>query len=205
MLRNPIAGIVDCCARAASGHAAAPPSSVTKSRRRILCFPCDFAHQNTKGDWAKWGKTRSPLRQSHVSFHRVQTLGKSGPAIATNPGEAADRAMRRSLPRCSPVPLNSLPSGVSNCNLYSERRGPMGLSILAALAIFAGTGTAAYAGCATSTCPAGEQPTTCRARAYHFALHDIIERNPSFFHLWSKCRTKLLFQPHINASPKAAK
>ena len=36
----------------------------------------------------------------------------------------------------------------------------MGLSILAALAIFVGTGTAAHAGCATSTCPAGEQPTT---------------------------------------------
>jgi Large-conductance mechanosensitive channel, MscL len=39
-----------------------------------------------------------------VSFHRVQIVGKRGPAIATNPGEAADRAMRRSLPRCSPVP-----------------------------------------------------------------------------------------------------
>ncbi len=36
----------------------------------------------------------------------------------------------------------------------------MGLSILAALAIFVGTGIAAHAGCATSTCPAGEQPTT---------------------------------------------
>jgi uncharacterized protein YchJ len=30
---NPITGIADCCARAASGHAAAaPPSSVMKSR-----------------------------------------------------------------------------------------------------------------------------------------------------------------------------
>jgi hypothetical protein len=36
----------------------------------------------------------------------------------------------------------------------------MGLSILAALAIFVGTGTAAHAGCATSTCPTGEQTTT---------------------------------------------
>jgi hypothetical protein len=35
----------------------------------------------------------------------------------------------------------------------------MGLSILAALAIFVGTGIAAHAGCAASTCPAGEQPT----------------------------------------------
>jgi len=31
--RNPITGIADCCARAASGHAAAPPSSVMNARR----------------------------------------------------------------------------------------------------------------------------------------------------------------------------
>jgi hypothetical protein len=30
---TPITGIAGCCARAASGHAAAPPSSVMKSRR----------------------------------------------------------------------------------------------------------------------------------------------------------------------------
>jgi hypothetical protein len=36
----------------------------------------------------------------------------------------------------------------------------MGLSILAALAIFIGIGTAAYAGCATATCPTDERPTT---------------------------------------------
>jgi hypothetical protein len=36
----------------------------------------------------------------------------------------------------------------------------MGRSILAALAIFVGTGTATHAGCATSTCPTGEQTTT---------------------------------------------
>ena len=29
-----------CCARAASGHAAAPPTSVTKSRRRMLSTRC---------------------------------------------------------------------------------------------------------------------------------------------------------------------
>ena len=34
VLRNPITGIVGCCARAASGHAAAaPPSSVMNVRR----------------------------------------------------------------------------------------------------------------------------------------------------------------------------
>jgi|SRR6516162_552913 hypothetical protein len=36
----------------------------------------------------------------------------------------------------------------------------MGLSILAAPAIVIGIGTAAHAGCATSTCPPDEQPTT---------------------------------------------
>jgi hypothetical protein len=35
-LRNPTTGIAGCCARAASGHAAAaPPSSVMNSRRLI--------------------------------------------------------------------------------------------------------------------------------------------------------------------------
>jgi len=31
--RNPITGIAGCCARAASGHAAAPPSRVMNARR----------------------------------------------------------------------------------------------------------------------------------------------------------------------------
>jgi hypothetical protein len=33
-----------------------------------------------------------------------------------------------------------------------------------------------------------------QARAHHFALHLVIELDPSFFHLWSKCSAKLLFQ-----------
>jgi hypothetical protein len=33
VLRNPITGIAGCCARAASGHTAAPPTSVMNSRR----------------------------------------------------------------------------------------------------------------------------------------------------------------------------
>src|SRR5262249_39764403 len=33
LLRNPTTGIVGCCARAASGHVAAPPSSVMNERR----------------------------------------------------------------------------------------------------------------------------------------------------------------------------
>ena len=40
LLRNPITGIAGCCARAASGHAAAaPPSSVMNSRRCIIRSP----------------------------------------------------------------------------------------------------------------------------------------------------------------------
>ena len=34
-VRNPITGIADCCARAASGHAAPPPRRLMNSRRRI--------------------------------------------------------------------------------------------------------------------------------------------------------------------------
>src|SRR5262249_25798514 len=35
LLRYPTTGITDCCARAASGHAAAPPSNVMNSRRLV--------------------------------------------------------------------------------------------------------------------------------------------------------------------------
>ena len=43
--RNPITGIAGFCARAASGHAAAPPSSVMNSRRfnRPNCIPLPLA------------------------------------------------------------------------------------------------------------------------------------------------------------------
>ena len=50
----------------------------------------------------------------------------------------------------------------------------MGRSILAALTIFVGTGTAAHAGCATSTCPTGEQTTTTQ-RATEVTLERRIE------------------------------
>src|SRR5262249_19840855 len=38
-LRNPTTGIADCCARAASGHTAAPPSNVINARRFIWPLP----------------------------------------------------------------------------------------------------------------------------------------------------------------------
>jgi hypothetical protein len=50
----------------------------------------------------------------------------------------------------------------------------MKLSILAALAIVIGVGTAAHAGCAISTCPADEQPTTTQ-QATEVALERRIE------------------------------
>jgi hypothetical protein len=34
--RNPTTGIAGCCARAASGHAAAPPINVMTSRRLLI-------------------------------------------------------------------------------------------------------------------------------------------------------------------------
>jgi hypothetical protein len=47
LCRNPTTGIAGCCARAASGHAAAaPPSSVMNSRRFMsLPSPWQFAQQ----------------------------------------------------------------------------------------------------------------------------------------------------------------
>ena len=36
VLRNPMTGIAGCCARAASGHAAAPPNSAKSLRRFIV-------------------------------------------------------------------------------------------------------------------------------------------------------------------------
>jgi hypothetical protein len=34
----------------------------------------------------------------------------------------------------------------------------------------------------------GTYPAGLFARSYHFALHVVVELDPSFFHLWSKCR-----------------
>src|SRR5262249_44831610 len=52
--RTPITGIAGCCARAASGHAAAPPSSVMNSRRLMsdmgACFPRLAPMKRTQGN-----------------------------------------------------------------------------------------------------------------------------------------------------------
>jgi hypothetical protein len=39
LLRNPIVGIIGCCARATTGHAAALPSPAMNSLRRIRDLP----------------------------------------------------------------------------------------------------------------------------------------------------------------------
>jgi hypothetical protein len=61
-----ITGIAGCCARAASGHAAAPPSSDINVRRFIASpsmqdhaqSAFNSRHQNRKGCRAKWGAVR---------------------------------------------------------------------------------------------------------------------------------------------------
>src|SRR4051812_30616789 len=45
----------------------------------------------------------------------------------------------------------------------------------------------------------------CLRSTYHFALHRIVECNPSLFQLWSKCRTKLLFQARYQCVAKRDK
>src|SRR5262245_54557255 len=60
--RNPTTGIVDCCARAASGHAAAaPPSSAMISRRFIIQSP----HQQARAA----SEAGSPLDQQHGDLY----------------------------------------------------------------------------------------------------------------------------------------
>jgi hypothetical protein len=44
---NPITGIAGCCARAASGQAAAPPSSVMNSRLHTVPNHCNFKSETT--------------------------------------------------------------------------------------------------------------------------------------------------------------
>ena len=46
--RKPITGIVACCARAAIGHATAPPSNEMNSRRLIIRSPRRHAVAETK-------------------------------------------------------------------------------------------------------------------------------------------------------------
>src|SRR5262249_46405207 len=82
LLKNPITGIAGCCARAASGHAAAAPPS--RNSRRLMsdmgaCFPrlvpmkrSQGITERTAGPWAtpevfwNWTKDERPLRRLAV-------------------------------------------------------------------------------------------------------------------------------------------
>jgi hypothetical protein len=60
LLRNPTTGIVGCCARAASGHAAAaPPKSVMNSRRF---------------NWSK--SIRTPLARAELQDIELARIGQ---------------------------------------------------------------------------------------------------------------------------------
>src|SRR5262249_27150137 len=75
-LSNPTTGTAGCCARAVSGHAAAaPPSSVMKSRRFIALSP----NPRIMGSIAGQGRASQQKRPAHVpSAHPIY----EGPAAA---------------------------------------------------------------------------------------------------------------------------
>ena len=73
--RNPITGIAGCCARAASGHAAAPPSSVMNSRR----FTADASRASDRKDSTPDRQETAALRE--FSFGQCTEMG----SIATEP------------------------------------------------------------------------------------------------------------------------
>jgi len=58
-IRNPITGAFGCCARAAGGHAAAPPSSAMKSRRLLSNMELPAPWGDRKG-WAPNGSSLRP-------------------------------------------------------------------------------------------------------------------------------------------------
>src|SRR6516162_4606339 len=79
--RNPITGIDDCCARAASGQIAAePPSSVMKSRRRIA-FAQGWYHANfvwiTAGICNQWNGVQGSFCGAAIHETNVSQWVKS--------------------------------------------------------------------------------------------------------------------------------
>src|SRR5262249_6603837 len=58
-LRNPITGIAGCCVRAARGHAAAAPRSVTK-RRRVAVGTCVSSHAPRTEPYVRLSRIRLP-------------------------------------------------------------------------------------------------------------------------------------------------
>jgi hypothetical protein len=92
-LRNPIIGIAVCCARAASGHDAAPPSSVMNSRRAR-----SFEHLVSDGEQVLWNSEAKRLGgfaiDDQVKFGRLLD-GASTAAFEGNPDIAPTSAKGR--------------------------------------------------------------------------------------------------------------
>jgi hypothetical protein len=110
-LATPTTGITGCCARAASGHAPAPPSSVMKSRRFISGFPSavglSHAQPAAEQPTSPWRRPELFSIEAWVAGPRAvfsirdstSRLGYT-PRARHAPGGAALRGPRRH--RCSP-------------------------------------------------------------------------------------------------------
>src|SRR5262245_20220651 len=87
LLRNPITGMAGCCARAASGHAAAPPKSVMNWRRS----PASVSRASDRKDsTARRGQAPAALRHfdpAHVAFGSLatETIGAGDRSISAVP------------------------------------------------------------------------------------------------------------------------
>src|SRR5271169_5796060 len=103
-LINPITGIGSCCARAASGHTATPPSPAMKSRRRIShaseplygqqptattgtasCLGAKFLRYLFAMHEAASGPQRRSLQCAHMAAFR----GQAAPSVTTGHREPA--------------------------------------------------------------------------------------------------------------------
>src|SRR5262245_31402307 len=73
-LRNPITGIVGCCARATSGQATAPPSKLTKLRR-LICLPGLRTRHRSGSDLHGERPRRCPLwvKSRHVQVQEAMS------------------------------------------------------------------------------------------------------------------------------------
>jgi hypothetical protein len=73
-LRNPITGIVGCCARAASGHAAALPSSDMNSRRFMAPFRGAVRYHTLEVKGASQRRKNGLLRSGGVKLCRSEHI-----------------------------------------------------------------------------------------------------------------------------------
>src|SRR5947199_2843983 len=92
---NPTTGVADCCARAASGHAAAAQPSSAMNARRFMCgwprlardnFACrtEVACGHVSGDYDNWPGSS----EARFSGSRVDARGATAQATAARVEEA---------------------------------------------------------------------------------------------------------------------